>query len=58
MPAADWLMMGGLVTLLACLVIDLRWPVNSLWILGLFLSIDLLMQDWGMIALGFGLKRR
>jgi hypothetical protein len=30
MPAADWLMMGGLVTLLACLVIDLGWPVNSL----------------------------
>jgi uncharacterized membrane protein HdeD (DUF308 family) len=58
MPGAGWLMLGGLVTLLAGVVIALGWPVNSLWILGLFLSIDLLMQGWGMIALGFGLKPR
>jgi len=33
------------------------WPINSLWILGLFLAIDLMMQGISYIAFGLGLKR-
>jgi uncharacterized membrane protein HdeD (DUF308 family) len=51
-----WVFSGGLITALAGIVIAIGWPVNSLWVLGLFLSIDLIFQGWAMIALGFGLK--
>ena len=34
-----------------------RWPVSSLYILGLFLGIDLIMAGAGWIGLGFGLRR-
>lgn len=52
-----WMVVSGLVTLLAGLIIALGWPVNSLWVLGMFLAIDLLFQGWATIALGLALKR-
>ncbi|WP_426236748.1 HdeD family acid-resistance protein [Pararhizobium sp. DWP1-1-3] len=51
-----WIALGGLVTLLAGLIIAAGWPVNSLWILGLFLAIDLVMQGLALIAFGVLVK--
>ncbi|WP_132955461.1 HdeD family acid-resistance protein [Rhizobium sp. BK251] len=51
-----WIVTGGVVTVLAGFVIALGWPVNSLWILGLFLAIDLVFQGWALIAFGFGIR--
>ncbi|PDT85443.1 HdeD family acid-resistance protein [Sinorhizobium sp. BJ1] len=51
-----WIVIGGLVTLLAGLVIAAGWPVNSLWILGLFLAVDLVMQGLALIAFGVLVK--
>jgi uncharacterized membrane protein HdeD (DUF308 family) len=34
-----------------------HWPVSSLYILGLFLGIDLIMAGAAWIGLGFGLHR-
>lgn len=53
-----WVLAAGIVTVLAGLVMALGWPVNSLWILGIFLAIDLAMQGGSLIALGLALKRR
>jgi uncharacterized membrane protein HdeD (DUF308 family) len=52
-----WVVAAGVVTALAGLVIALGWPVNSIWVLGLFLAIDLVFQGWSFIALGLALKR-
>jgi uncharacterized membrane protein HdeD (DUF308 family) len=52
-----WVALSGVVTLLLGLLILARWPVNSLYILGLFLSIDLIMAGASWIGLGFGLHR-
>lgn len=52
-----WLVATGVITALAGLVIALQWPVNSLFILGLFLAIDLIFQGWGFVAFGLGIKR-
>ncbi|WOS63638.1 HdeD family acid-resistance protein [Sinorhizobium fredii] len=51
-----WIVIGGLVTLIAGLVIAAGWPVNSLWILGLFLAVDLVMQGLALIAFGVLVK--
>jgi uncharacterized membrane protein HdeD (DUF308 family) len=45
------------ITLLLGVLILVRWPVSSLYILGLFLGIDLIMAGAGWIGLGFGLRR-
>jgi len=52
-----WVLLSGAITLLLGLLILARWPVSSLYILGLFLGIDLIMAGAGWIGLGFGLRR-
>jgi uncharacterized membrane protein HdeD (DUF308 family) len=52
-----WVVLSGVITLLLGLLILAHWPVSSLYILGLFLGIDLIMAGAGWIGLGFGLRR-
>jgi uncharacterized membrane protein HdeD (DUF308 family) len=52
-----WLLAAGIITILLGLMIAMGWPVNSLWVLGLFLAIDLVFQGWSFIAIGLALKR-
>lgn len=54
---SGWIVTAGAVTALAGLVIAMHWPVNSLWVLGLFLAVDLVFQGWSFIAFGLALKR-
>jgi uncharacterized membrane protein HdeD (DUF308 family) len=53
-----WVVLSGGITLLLGLIILAHWPVSSLYILGLFLGIDLVFAGAGWIAVGFGLGRR
>jgi uncharacterized membrane protein HdeD (DUF308 family) len=52
-----WVLLSGAITLLLGLLILAHWPVSSLYILGLFLGIDLIMAGAAWIGLGFGLRR-
>jgi len=51
-----WPVLSGVVTLLLGLVILTRWPVSSLYVLGLFLGIDLVIAGASWIGIGLGLK--
>ena len=53
----SWVVAAGLISVLAGLTIAMGWPVNSLWVLGLFLAVDLIFQGWTFIAVGLALKR-
>jgi uncharacterized membrane protein HdeD (DUF308 family) len=53
-----WVVVSGVITVLLGLVILAHWPVASLYILGLFLGIDLIFAGAGWLAVGFGLKRQ
>ena len=53
-----WLTLGGVITVLLGLVILSGWPVNSLWLIGMFLGIDLMMQGWSYVALSIALRAR
>ncbi len=50
-----WVLAAGVLSVLAGLVLVLGWPVNSLWVLGLILAVDLIVQGWAWIAFGLGL---
>ncbi len=49
-------LLSGLITTLLGAVILAHWPVSSLYILGMFLGIDLLFAGAGWIAVGLGLR--
>src|ERR1700704_4610042 len=48
-----WVALSGAITLLLGLLILAHWPVSSLYILGVFLGIDLVMAGAAWIGLGF-----
>jgi uncharacterized membrane protein HdeD (DUF308 family) len=52
-----WVLLSGVVTLLFGLVILAHWPVSGLYILGLFLGIDLVLAGASWIGIGLGLRR-
>jgi len=52
-----WVLLSGVVTLLFGLVILVHWPVSGLYILGLFLGIDLVLAGASWIGIGLGLRR-
>ena len=52
-----WVALSGVITLLLGLLILAHWPINSVYILGLFLGIDLVMAGAGWIGIGLGFRR-
>jgi uncharacterized membrane protein HdeD (DUF308 family) len=52
-----WVLLSSLVTLLLGLLILAHWPVSSVYVLGIFLGVDLVMAGTAWIALGFALRR-
>ncbi|MEW6644811.1 MAG: HdeD family acid-resistance protein [Pseudomonadota bacterium] len=53
-----WVVVSGIITAVLGLLILARWPVSSLYILGMFLGIDLIIAGASWISLGFGLRHR
>ena len=53
-----WVVVSGAVTALLGACILAQWPVSSLYILGVFLSVDLLFAGLGWMSLGMTLSRQ
>jgi uncharacterized membrane protein HdeD (DUF308 family) len=51
-----WVVFSGVVTLLLGGVILAHWPVSGLYVLGIFLGIDLVIAGVSWIAISLGLK--
>ncbi len=52
-----WVLLNGAVTFLLGLLIYKQWPGSSLWVIGLFIGIDLIFNGWAWIGLWLGLRR-
>ncbi len=52
-----WVVVSGVITLLLGLIILIHWPVSSLYVLGIFLGVDLVFAGAGWIGLGLGLRQ-
>jgi uncharacterized membrane protein HdeD (DUF308 family) len=53
-----WVVVSGAITLILGLVILARWPVSSVYVLGLFLGIDLVVAGASWISIGLDLRAR
>src|SRR5262245_11821001 len=47
-----WIVAAGVITALTGLIIAIGWPVNSLFVLGIFLAFDLIFQGATVLMLG------
>jgi uncharacterized membrane protein HdeD (DUF308 family) len=52
-----WVALSGVITFLLGLLIVAKWPVSSLYVLGIFLGVDLVIAGVGWIGVGLGLRR-
>lgn len=51
-----WVVVNGLVNLVLGMMIWNRWPESSLWVIGLFIGIDLLFHGWSSVILALTLR--
>ena len=47
--SSGWAIVGGIITVILGLMILARWPASSLWVIGLFLAIELIVNGWTQI---------
>lgn len=47
-----WLVAGGVMTAILGVLVTISWPGSALWVLGMFLGIDLVMQGVAWVMLG------
>jgi uncharacterized membrane protein HdeD (DUF308 family) len=52
-----WIIVNGVITLLLGLLIVGGWPGSTLWVLGTFLGVDLIVEGVTSILLGSSLRR-
>lgn len=51
-----WILLSGVVTAIAGLILAAGWPLSGVWALGMILAIDLTFQGWALIAFGLALR--
>ena len=51
-----WVLLNGVISLALGVMIWRQWPESSLWVIGLFVGIDLLFNGWSLIMLALTLR--
>lgn len=57
-PHWEWALVNGVITLLLGIMVWAHWPSSALWIIGLFIGIDLIFSGWAQVMLGSGIRSR
>jgi len=52
-----WVLLNGCIALLLGLIINRNLAENALWIIGLFIGIEMIFNGWAWIMLALGLRR-
>lgn len=55
-PHWVWILLHGVITLALGISIWNKWPADSLWVIGLFVGIDLIFNGWSLVMLGFAAR--
>ncbi len=57
LPGWGWHALSGVVTSILGVLVLAGWPVSGLWVIGLFVGIELVFYGWAWIALAIGLHK-
>ncbi len=56
-PQWGWVLLNGVVTLLAGIIIFRQFPEDSLWVIGLLVGLEMLFNGWTWVMLGLVLRK-
>ncbi len=51
-----WPLIGGIAAIFLGVMILARWPVSGLWVIGLFVAIEMIFGGWSYIFIALGAK--
>ena len=52
-----WLILNGAISIVLGIMIWDAWPVSGLWVIGLFIGIDMIFDGWTEIMLALSARR-
>ena len=52
-----WVLVNGIITLVLGLIINRQLPEAALWVIGLFVGIEMIFNGWAWVMLSLGLRR-
>ncbi|HEY2523566.1 MAG TPA: HdeD family acid-resistance protein [Candidatus Binataceae bacterium] len=52
-----WLVLNGAISILLGVMIWRAWPVSGLWVIGMFIGIDMIVDGWTEIMLALSARR-
>ena len=56
LPGWGWQAMDGIITIVLGAMVLAQWPASGLWVIGLFIGIDLIFYGLTWISLAIGLR--
>ena len=56
-PHWPWILLNGVVSLALGICIWKKWPVDALYIIGLFIGIDMIFNGWSLVMLGLAARK-
>jgi uncharacterized membrane protein HdeD (DUF308 family) len=57
LPHKGWVFLNGAVTLILGILIWRQWPLSGLWVIGLFVGIEMLFYGWSLVMLATAARR-
>lgn len=54
--AWGWRLADGIITLILGILVWTQWPVSGLWVIGLFIGIDLIFMGWSEVMLALSAR--
>ena len=56
LPDWGWQAVDGIIAIILGALVLAQWPASGLWVIGLFVGIDLIFYGWAWISLAVGLR--
>jgi len=53
-----WALLGGIISVVLGGLIWSSWPVSALWLIGMFVAIDLIVSGWSYVFLALAARRQ
>lgn len=51
-----WLLLAGITAIILGILILAHWPMSGLWVIGLFIALEMIVTGWTYIFIAFSLR--
>ena len=56
-PHWGWVLFNGVISLILGIMIWRQWPYSGLWVIGLFVGIEMLLNGWSLVMLSLASRK-